>query len=199
MSVQASERDEAARTLFRDLIQTLDARRVVVVDESSTHLGMSTAYGRSPRGQRVYSSQRRNYGQNVSLIASLRLSGMDTGMVVEGAVNTAGFEAYVQQVLVPSLKPGDIVLLDNLICHKSRRVRGLVQARGCRLLFLPAYSPDFSPIEQAFSKIKNGLKRRAAMTLDSLFEAIRQALDSISPQDAIGFFIDAGFLSIDGV
>src|SRR5258708_9977010 len=116
MSVRASERDEAARVLFRDLIKTLDARRVVVMDESSTHLGMSTAYGRSPCGQRAYAVQRRNYGQNVSLIASLRLAGMQTGMVVEGAVNTAGFEAYIQQVLVPSLKPGDIVLLYNLVC-----------------------------------------------------------------------------------
>lgn len=185
--------------LFRDLIQTLDARCVVVVDESSTHLGMSTAYARSPRGQRAYAVQRRNYGQNVSLIASLRLSGMETGMVVEGAVNTAGFEAYVREILVPSLKPGDIVLLDNLICHKSPRVRGLVQACGCRLLFLPAYSPDFSPIEQAFSKIKQCLKRLAAQTLDTLFEAIRQALEIISPDDAIGFFIDAGFLSLDGL
>src|SRR5436190_5712713 len=115
MSILSSERDEAARVLFRDLIQTLDAQRLVVVDESSTHLGMSTAYARSPCGQRAYAVQRRNYGQNVSLIASLRLSGMQTGMVLQGALNTAGFEAYIQQVLVPSLKPGDIVLLDNLI------------------------------------------------------------------------------------
>ncbi len=158
---------------------------------------MSPRYARARRGQRAYSRQIRNYGSNVSLLSGLTLEGMTAPLVVEGAVTTAVFEAYVQQVLGPTLRPGDIVILDNLAPHHAHSVEALIQARGARLLFLPAYSPDFSPIENAFSKIKQALRRLRAQTLETLINAIDLALLSITPFDAIGFFVQAGFLNLD--
>lgn len=186
-----------ARQLWADQAATLPAQRVVVIDESSTHLDMMPRYARAPRGQRAYAKQRRNYGKNVTLLAGLTLNGINAPMVVEGAVTTPVFEAYVRQVLLPTLHPGDIVILDNLIAHKSQTVRALLAARGCRLLFLPTYSPDLSPIENAFSKIKQCLRRLRALTFEALLEAIAAALDLISPCDAIGFFANAGFFNLD--
>lgn len=178
-------------------MQTLPARKVVIIDESSTHLDMARRYGRAPRGQRVLVKQRRNYGKNVTLLAGLRLDGMTESMVIEGAVTASVFETFVEQVLLPTLQPGDIVVLDNLVVHKSKRVETLLHTHGCQLLFLPAYSPDLSPIEQAFSKIKAFLRTLRAQTVDALIDSIAQALVSISPFDAIGFFTDAGFLNLD--
>lgn len=195
-TVGAKERDVVERLLFSDLAQTLEARRVVVVDESGTHLDMTSAYARAPRGERAVDSVLRNYGRNVSLIAALRLRGMDAPFVVEGSVNTAVFETYTAQILAPTLQPGDIVLIDNLRCHKTDTVRHLIEARGASILFLPAYSPDLSPIEQAFSKLKQFLRRVKALTFDALLDAIAHALLTISPVDAIGFFTDCGFLNL---
>jgi len=175
----------------------MPARRVVVVDESSTHLGMTSAYARAPRGERAYAQQQRNYGQNMTLLAGLRLEGMSAPMLIEGAVNTAVFETFVEQVLLPTLQEGDIVVLDNLSAHKSKRVESMLTRKRCRLLFLPAYSPDFSPIENAFAKIKQCLRVAQAQTVDTLIEALDQALATISPYDAIGFFTNAGFLNLD--
>lgn len=168
----------------------------MVVDESGTHLDMTRAYARAPHGERAVDSVLRNYGCNVSLIAALRLGGMDAPFVVEGSVDTAVFEVYIEQVLAPTLQPGDIVIMDNLSCHKTDTVRHLIEDRRACLLFLPAYSPDFSPIEQAFSKLKCHLRRVKALTFDALLDAIADALRTISPLDAIGFFIDCGFLNI---
>jgi len=178
-------------------MQTLSAKQLVVVDESSTHLHMYPRYARSPRGQRAYETQPRNYGQNISLLASLRLSGMGPAMVVPGGVSSAVFETFIRQVLLPSLQPGDIVMLDNLPAHKARTIRAILRPKRCHLLFLPAYSPDLSPIEQAFAKIKQLLRKAKAATLDTLVEAIAHALAQVSSADALGFFIDCGFANLD--
>ena len=175
----------------------MPARKVGVIDESSTHLDMMRRYGRAPRGQRVYVKQRRNYGKNMSLLAGLRLDGMTDSLVIEGSVTTSVFETFIEQILLPTLQPGDIVVLDNLVVHKSSRVEQLLIQHGCRLLFLPAYSPDLSPIEQAFSKIKQFLRTVRAQTVDALIQAIADALQTITPYDAIGFFVDAGLLNLD--
>jgi len=175
----------------------MPARRIVILDETSTHLDMTSRYARAPRGQRAYAKQRRNYGKNITLLAGLRLDGLCAPFVVEGGVNTAVFETYIAQILVPTLQPGDIVILDNLAVHKSLRVRGMLLARGVKLLFLPAYSPDLSPIENAFAKLKAGLRRIRAQTVDTLIEAIATTLDSVSPYDAIGYFVNAGFFNLD--
>ena len=192
----ARERSVVERVLFADQQQTLPAQRVVVVDESSTHREMYRLYARALRGERAYASQARNYGTNVSVLASLRLDGFTTGMAIEGSVNTAIFETYVTQLLVPTLRPGDIVLLDNLSCHKTTAVREAIEAVGATLLFLPAYSPDFSPIEFAFSKVKAWLRKVSAHTLDALIDALAHALNRISARDALAYFIAAGFTEI---
>ena len=150
-----------------------------------------------PRGQRVYVKQRRNYGKNMTLLAGLRLDGMTDSLVIEGAVTTPVFEAFVEQILLPTLQPGDVVVLDNLVVHKSSRVEQLLLSHACQILFLPAYSPDLSPIEQAFSKIKQFLRTLRAQTVDALMDAIADALRTITPYDAIGFFTQAGFLNLD--
>lgn len=192
----ASERNPVERILFADLAATLPAQRVIVVDETSTHLDMHPAYARAPKGQRAFVSARRNYGHNVSLIASLSLSGAGPAMAIEGPVNTAVFTAFVSDVLLPTLKPGDMVVLDNLGCHKADAVRAAIERAGATLLFLPAYSPDFSPIEQAFSKLKAFLRRVRPQSLPDLFTALRHALEAISVNDALGFFCSAGFTNI---
>jgi transposase len=197
MTVGACERDEEARQTWREQAETMPARQVVVIDESSTHLDMVPRYGRAPRGQRVYVQQRRNYGKNMTLLAGMSLQGMTEALVIEGGVTTAVFEVFVEQVLLPTLRPADIVVLDNLVVHKSSRVQQCLTAHGCQLLFLPAYSPDLSPIEEAFSKIKHFLRTVRAQTVDALIDAIADALRLITPYDAIGFFTDAGFLNLD--
>ena len=130
----------------------------------------------------------------MTLMASLSLQGMGEALVWEGAADAAAFESYIEQVLAPSLHSGQIVVMDNLSIHLGDRVRQAIQARGCQLLFLPAYSPDFSPIEGAFSKLKAFLRRVGARTRDELFEAIAQALPMITPTDALGWFTHCGYL-----
>lgn len=192
----ARERNAVERLLFADTIMTLAAERVIVVDETSTHRDMYPVYARAPKGQRAWATASRNYGHNVSLIASLSLRGTGPAMALEGAVNTAAFLVFIRDLLVPTLRSGDIVLMDNLSCHKTDAVRLAIEAVGARVLFLPPYSPDFSPIEQAFSKLKAGLRRLRPQSLPQLLTALLQALDSISVNDALGFFCTAGFLNI---
>lgn len=178
-------------------MRTVEAQRVIVVDESGTHIGMTPSHARAPRGQRAYDTTLRNYGHNLTLLSGLRLSGVEASMVIEGAVNTAVFEAYVQQVLCPVLSSGDIVVMDNLSCHKGTTVETLIHQRGASILWLPPYSPDFSPIEHAFSKLKTFLRQAKAQTLDALIEAIIQGLRTISAIDAVGWFTHCGFLNLD--
>jgi hypothetical protein len=131
------------------------------VEECGAHTSMTRLYARAPRGERAYGKVPRNRGPNTTLLASMTRRGMGPSLAVEGPTTMAVFEAYVEQVLAPSLRPGQVVILDNLGAHKGERVRELIEGRGCSLLFLPPYSPDFSPIEEAFSKIK-ALLRKAA-------------------------------------
>jgi transposase len=185
------------RLLFADVLRTVEAQRVIVIDESGTHLGMTPSYARAPRGQRAYDTTLRNYGHNLTLLSGLRLNGVEASMVIEGAVNTAVFEAYVRQVLCPTLQPGDIVMMDNLSAHKGAAVETLITQRGATILWLPSYSPDFSPIEHAFSKLKTFLRQAKAQTLGTLIEAITQGLVTISANDALGWFTACGFLNLD--
>jgi transposase len=136
----------------------------------------------------------RNWGKNTTLIARLSLTGIQAPFMLEGAVDTVAFETSVDQVLAPSLRPGQVVVLDNLSVHKGERVRQAIEAKGCQVLFLPAYSPDLTPIEEAFSKLKAGLRRLGARTHEALFEAIAQALETITAQDAHGWFWHCGYL-----
>src|SRR5579872_6088227 len=192
-TIGAKERDAAERLLFADAISTVQAQRVIVVDESGTHIGMTPAYARAPRGQRAYDRTLRNYGHNLTLLSGLRLSGIQACMVIEGAVNTSVFETYVEQILCPVLQSGDIVVMDNLSCHKGTQVETLIHQRGATILWLPPYSPDLSPIEHAFSKLKTYLRQAKAQTLNTLIEAIIQGLSTITDIDAMGWFTNCGF------
>ena len=163
------------------------------VDETGSHLGLVRLYARSPRGERARGSAPRNRGRTRTALGSVTLDGMGAGLLVEGGISTAGFEAYVEHILAPTLRPGQIVVLDNLRQHQGERTRELIEARGAELWFLPAYSPDLNPIEEAFSKLKALLRRAAARTHEALAAAIWAALAAITPADARGYFTHCGY------
>jgi transposase len=186
----ASERDEFLRASWRVMVAAeVDPRRLVFVDEMGVHTSLAPLYGYSPKGERVRLQVPRNRGKNTTLLASITLlGGMGETMVVEGSTNREVFEAYVERVLAPTLEAGQLVIMDNLSAHKPARVRVLIEGRGCELIYLPAYSPDFNPIEEAFAKIKEILRRVGARTKDALVDALGEALSAISAQDARGYF-----------
>ena len=173
-------------------MKEVDATRLVIVDECGSNIALTPLYARAPKGERAHGSVPRNRGKNTTLLASLSLTGVGACMILEGSVNTLSFEAYVEQILAPSLSAGQIVVLDNLSAHKGARVLQLIEARGCELLFLPASSPDYSPIEEIFSKLKAFLRRVGARTHEALQEAIGQALETVTAQDALGWFTHCG-------
>lgn len=164
------------------------------VDECGSHIALTPLYARAPRGQRAVGRVPRNYGANVTLMAALSLQGMGEALLWQGAADAAAFEAYIEQVLAPSLPRGQLVVMDNLSSHLGERVRQAIQAQGCQLLFLPAYSPDCSPIEGAFSKLKTALRRAGARSREALVEAIAQALPPITSEAALGWFTHCGYL-----
>lgn len=166
---------------------------MVFVDECGTNTSMTRLRGRAPKGERLYGRVPRNRGKNTTLIASMTHKGMGSSMAVVGSTKKAVFEAYVERVLAPSLAPGRVVVMDNLGAHRSRKVRELIEGRGCELWFLPPYSPDFSPIEEAFSKIKALLRKAKARTREALVEAIGRALSAITTGDASGYFGHCGY------
>jgi transposase len=191
----ATERREDRRRVWHAIVRKLDAQRLVFVDESATHTSLTPLYARAPQGQRAYGAVPRNHGKNTTLVAALSLEGISAAMTVEGALDTPAFEAYVEHILAPTLRPGQLVVLDNLAVHHKAAVRQVLAARGCRVLFLPSYSPDLTPIEQAFAKIKAALRRIGARTREALEAAIAQAIDHITPRDAQGFFRHCGYHS----
>jgi len=164
------------------------------LDESGSNIALTRLYARAPKGKRARGSIPRNRGKNMTLISSLSLQGIGESLIVDGAANTELFEIYIEQILAPSLHAGQIVIMDNLKIHKGQKVRQAIEARECQLLFLPAYSPDLSPIEEAFSKIKAVLRRRGARTREALQAALEYALTTVSVADATGWFSHCGYL-----
>lgn len=190
----ASERDEEVRGLWRWLASRFDARRLVFVDESGFHTSMTRLRARAPRGKRAYGKVPRNRSKNTALIAAITLEGaMGESMTVEGATDALAFEAYVEHFLAPTLEKGQVVVLDGLGAHRTEKVRELIEARGVDLLFLPSYSPDLNPIEEAFSKIKAVVRKEGARVREALVEAIGRALAAVTPEDAAGWFAHAGY------
>lgn len=183
------------RAAFRvEISSKLDAERFVFVDECSTNSSLSPLYGWSKMGERLRASVPRNWGENVTLISSMSLAdGMGPSLAVEGPTTREVFELYVEKVLAPVLLAGQFVVMDNLSSHKGARVRELIEEQGCELLFLPPYSPDLNPIEEAFSKVKGILRKAQARTRGALVEAMGQALGAVSPSDTRGFFEDSGY------
>lgn len=148
----------------------------------------------APHDRRATGSVPRNRGKNTTLVAALTPDGLRVPWMVEGAMDSATFTWYITEELAPTLRPGQVVVLDNLSVHKAARIREALEARGCELLFLPPYSPDFTPIEQAFSKLKAILRGLGARTREALVEAARVALDAITPADAAAWFAHAGYV-----
>ncbi len=163
------------------------------MDESGTHISMDRLRSRAPKGVRAYGRVPKNRGKNLTLIASMSLYGMGESMCVEGATDAAAFEVYVEHFLAPSLCDGQVVVMDNLGAHQPKRIRDLIETRGAELVFMPSYSPDLNPIEQAFSKIKNILRKLGARTHEALLEAMEEALSKVTPADAAGWFNHCGY------
>jgi len=189
----ASERDEEARQVWRQAAAQLDPEQLVFVDESGTNIALTRLYGWAPHDQRARGAVPRNHGKNTTLVAALTPDGLQVPWLIEGAMDTATFDWYIREQLGPTLQPGQVVVLDNLSVHKAQSIRQALEARHCQLLFLPSYSPDFTPIEQAFSKIKAILRRLGARTKEALWEAMRVAVEAITPEDALAWFTHAGY------
>jgi transposase len=171
----------------------LDAPRLVFVDESGTNLGLTPRYGRAPRGQRVVGVAPRNHGPNVTLLAAMSVEGITAAMTMTGPADGEVVALFVPQILLPVLRPGQIVIWDNLGAHKNVQLQQLIAERGCAGRFLPPYSPDFAPIEHAFSKLKTRLRQANARTRPALEAAIAAGLQTITPHDAQAWFRNCGY------
>jgi transposase len=192
------ERDEWLRAAWRVMVATkVDPERLVFVDEMGTKMGtnisLSPLYAWSPKGERAHARVPRNRGKNTTLLASMGVEGMGHCLAVEGSTTAAVFESYVEQVLAPSLRSGQLVVMDNLTAHKGQRIKELIEERGCELVYLPPYSPDLNPIEEAFSKIKRLLRKAEARTRKALIEAICAAICAVTDRDVRGFFEHCGY------
>jgi len=194
-SPHASERDtpevQAKRRSFRKKIEPIEPKRLVFVDETGVTTAMTPAYGRAPRGERVEASEPASW-ESVTVIAAMGLDGVRAPLAFPGGVNAAIFESYVEQVLVPALRPGDVVVFDNLRSHLGPAVAEAIGRAGARVLPLPPYSPDYTPIEEMFSKFKQFLRRVGARAKEHLYDAIGEGLREVTVQDVLGWFRHAG-------
>jgi transposase len=192
--VGATERDEWLRAAWRSLVAGgLDSTHFVFVDERDTNISLAPLYAWAPRGRRSRCNAPRNRGLNTTLLASMTIEGMGPCLAVVGSSTRKVFETFVERVLAPTLKEGQVVVMDNLRAHKGERVRELLEARGCELLYLPPYSPDLNPIEEAFAKVKAMLRRAGARTHETLVGAMGRALDTVTSRDAKGLFEHRGY------
>jgi len=168
-------------------------KRLKFLDESGAHLGLTRLFGRAAPGQRIVEATPGYSGPHYTLIATLGWQEVTAPWILEGSLNNVAFEAYVRSQLLPTLRRGDIVVMDNLAAHTGETIRQLIEARGARLEFLPPYSPDFNPIELCWSKVKAALRAAKARTLDALVEAVAEALRSISLTDIQDWFAHCGY------
>ncbi len=171
----------------------LNPERLIFIDETWLNTKMARLRGRAPRGERLRAGVPHGHWRTTTFVAGLRLSGMDAPMVIDGPITSESFLAYVRQVLVPTLRPGDVVIMDNLGSHKAPAVREAIGAAGASLRFLPPYSPDFNPIENAFAKLKALLRKIAARTRDTLWAAVGAAIDAFTPDECRNYFTAAGY------
>jgi transposase len=194
----ASEREELLRAAFRVMvISSIDSERFVFVEECSSNTSLAPFYGWARKGERAHQRVPRNWGKNITLVSCIgRERGMGASLVVEGSTNGTVLQTYLEDVLLPTLKRGQVVVMDNLSAHKGERVRELIEQKGCELIYLPPYSPDFNPIVGAFSKLKSYLREACARSQKTLMEIIGQALSTITASDAEGFFEHCGYRAV---
>ena len=197
-SLRAAEQDRPdiveARSLWREQQPTMEPGRLVFIDETWTKTNMTRLVGRAERGKRLVAAVPYGHWQTSTFIAALRQDGLIAPGVFDGAINGQAFLAWVEQVLVPSLRDGDVVILDNLGSHKVAGVRAAIEAAGASLLYLPAYSPDLNPIEQAFAKLKSRLRALALRTIEALWQALGSLIDCFTPAECAAFLRHAGYV-----
>jgi len=181
------------RAAYQATIATLATDHLVFLDESGVNLGMTRRYARAPKGQRAYAAAPINYGENITLLSAVGLRGILTTLALDGAMDGQVFRAFVEQFLAPELRPGDVVIMDNLASHYVDGVRQAIEAVGAQLIYLPPYSPDLSPIELCWSKVKAYIKAQAARTRERLEKALIEALDRVSASDLAGWFKHCGY------
>ena len=177
--------------------EEVDAERLAFVDEMGVNVSLSPLYAWARKGERAFGRAPRNWGKNVTLLSSITARGIGPCLAVEGPTTREVFEAYLEHVLAPRLRPGRIVVLDNISAHKGGRVREIVEDAGGELRYLPPYSPDLNPIEQAFSKVKGLMRKAEARTREALIEAMGRALEAVTDRDARGFFGHCGYRTVD--
>jgi transposase len=171
----------------------IDPSKVVFLDETGARTDMTRTHGYAPRGQRLEAEVPYRRWQSTTFVGAMRATGFIAPLVVDGALTGEVFEAYVRRMLAPSLRPGDVVVMDNLACHKRAGVRQAIEAAGASLLFVPPYSPDCNPIELAFSKLKRLLRKAAARTAEALWSVIGSLLDRFSPRECLNYMRHAGY------
>jgi transposase len=196
-TLSASERDGVLRRTWSGLAALVDPSAWVWLDETGSNLGHTPTHARAPRGQRAHASAPRNRGENKTVLASLSLDGVGPTLRFDGPMTTDRFEGYIRHRLAPTLRPGQVVVADNLRAHHSERARAAIEARGARFWHLPPYSCDLNPIEEAFSKVKAALRRAKARTDEALRTATWAALASITPADCAGWFSHCGYRPVD--
>ena len=182
-----------ARAEWKAEQPVLDPDRLVFIDETGASTNMTRRYGRCPKGERLVDKTPWGHWKTTTFVGALRASGMTAPLVLDGPMNGDIFLAYVEQILVPTLRPGDIVIMDNLSSHKSPAVEAAIAAAGATLRYLPPYSPDLNPIEQAFSKLKAHLRKAATRTLEALWSTIASLLPSFTPKECRNFFANSGY------
>lgn len=196
-SLHAGERDlervQVRRAEYNAEIEREIWSRLRFLDEAGSNLAMTRLYGRAAKGERVIEAVPQNYGENITMLAALSVSGIQAPMTINGAVDGIVFKVYVEKVLAPTLTVGDVVIMDNLSAHKVAGVKELIEARGAKLIYLPPYSPDLNPIEKCWSKIKTYLRKAKARTRAELEKALSEALLLITKEDALGWFKSCGY------
>jgi transposase len=197
-SVRAAEQDRpdvaTAREAWADNQSKLDPDRLVFIDETGTSTNMARLRGRAPRGERLIGKVPHGHWKTTTFVAGLRSTALTAPCVIDGPMNGNAFLAYVEQVLAPTLKPGDTIVLDNLSAHKVPGVREAVEAAGARLLYLPPYSPDFNPIEQLFAKLKALLRKAAERSVEGLWSRIAALLSAFTTEECTNYFRNAGYV-----
>ena len=189
---------KAERAAWREEFAAIDPANLVFVDETGASTAMDRTHGRAPSGVRVDGPVPHGHWKITTLTAAVRLDGVPESacLAFDGATDSASFETYLERCLAPALRPGDIVVMDNLACHKTAEVHRLIEAAGARVRYLPAYSPDLNPIERLFSKLKAALRSAAARTVDALIEAMGEALRAIRVADIRGWFAHSGYSTV---
>lgn len=188
-----SQRVQDRRREYRCCMAEEVVGKLKFLDEAGSSIALTRLWGRAASGERVYDSVPQNYGENITMLAALSLAGVSAPMTVAGAVDGLVFKVYVEEVLSPTLERGDVVVMDNLRAHKVSGVREAIEARGARVVYLPPYSPDLNPIEKCWSKIKTALRAAKARTREALEAALQAVLQTVTAEDAAGWFASCGY------